>query len=132
MNIVNIFFQKKKLIKSWNNTYKTNAFVTFPKTLDELRNLFKEIKKKKKFYIIRTGSCSYDSKSIPANENTLVISLNNFKKIIKINYKESTIIVEAGAMLSDIVKQIKDKNFTLYSWWRENFYRRGNFSQCNW
>ena len=72
-------FQAKKItskienITSWNNTYSNKALVYFPKNQRELRSLIKKITKKKIRYIVKTGKCSYDSKSINSDDETVVI-----------------------------------------------------------
>lgn len=114
MQLINFDFRKKK-IKSWNNTLSSKAIIVYPKDIKELTKLIKFLKDNKKNYLIRTGSCSYDSKSINTNLDNIVISLKYINKISKINLKKRTIEVEAGALLSDVIKKIKKKNITLYS-----------------
>ena len=109
------FESKKKIIRSWNNTIITKAIIIFPKNITELKKLIKELKKKNKNYLIRTGSCSYDSKSLNPNIETIVISLRYINKILKIDLKKNIINVETGALLADIIKKIKKKNITLFS-----------------
>ena len=106
---------KKESIKSWNNTIKKKAIVFYPKDILQLKKLINFCKKNKKNYLIRTGSCSYDSKSINPNLDTYVISLRSFNKILKINIKKKFINVQAGCLISDVIKEIKDKLVTLYS-----------------
>ncbi len=114
-------FQTKKItskienITSWNNTYSNEALVYFPKNQRELISLIKRITKKKIRYIVKTGKCSYDSKSINSDDETTVISLKKLRRLISLNKKNKTIKVEAGALISDIVKELKEKNYTIYS-----------------
>ena len=115
MNLSNNLYYKKKLISSWNETYAKKAIIFYPKNLKELKNLLKSIKNNKKTYIIRTGTCAYDSKSINPDDNTYVISLKYFDKIIKISLNKKNILVECGAKISDVVKYLKSKNFSLFS-----------------
>lgn len=114
MNLGNFIFNKKK-IKSWNNTFKNTAVVIYPKNISELKKLIKFLKKSKKKYLIRTGECSYDSKSINPDLDSIIISLTFFNKIISLNDKKKFIEVEAGALISDVVKKMKKKNVTLFS-----------------
>ena len=106
---------KKESIKSWNNTIKKKAIVFYPKDILQLKKLINFCKKNKKNYLIRTGSCSYDSKSINPNLDTYVISLRSFNKILKINIKKKFINVQAGCLISEVIKEIKNKFVTLYS-----------------
>ena len=109
------FDLRKEIIKSWNNTITKKALVIYPKNISELIKLIKLIKIEKKNYLLRTGSCSYDSKSINPDPETLVISLSNINNILKIDLKKSTIEIEAGALIVDVVRKIKNKNITLFS-----------------
>ena len=113
MNSINSVLSRNEIISSWNRNYIQKAKVFYPKNIFDIQKLLKEIKKKNLFYIIRTGNCSYDSKSIISNIHTLVISLKNFNKIYKI--KNNSVVVESGALIQDILKEIKNKNFTLFS-----------------
>ena len=82
---------EKKLIESWNNTLSSKAYILYPKNILELKKLISIIKKDKKKYLIRTGSCSYDSKSINPDLETIVISLKYL-------------------LISDLVRVIRDSS----------------------
>ncbi len=114
MSLINIE-SEHKLIRSWNLTYSQKAKIVYPSNIKELKEIIKFSKKNKRAFAIRTGECSYDSKSISSIENGMIISLKKFNKIIKINKKNKTVSVEAGAKLSDIIYSLKKKNLTLYS-----------------
>ena len=90
MKLKNFNF-KREIIKSWNNTIASKAIVIYPKNIKQLKDLFNILKKNKKNYLIRTGSCSYDSKSVNPNIETFVISLRHFNKILKVDLKKKTI-----------------------------------------
>ena len=104
---------EEKEISSWDRQYQKKVKITYPKNFKELKSIIFYLKKEKNSYIIRTGECSYNSKSMPGNDNTYVISLKNFNKIISVNKK--TIEVEAGTLIRDIVKKIKIKKLSLHS-----------------
>ena len=104
---------EEKEISSWDRQYQKKVKITYPKNFKELKSIIFYLKKGKNSYIIRTGECSYNSKSMPGNDNTYVISLKNFNKIISVNKK--TIEVEAGTLIRDIVKKIKIKKLSLHS-----------------
>ena len=106
---------KVKKINSWNLTYCQKALVVYPLNLKELKDIIKILKKKKKTFIIKTGECSYDSKSILFDDNGIVVSLKNFNKIIKLNKKKEILSVESGAKISEVIYFLKRKNLTLYS-----------------
>jgi len=114
MNLEN-FYSKKETIKSWNNTIASKAVIIYPKNIDQLQKLIKTLKKKNKNYLIRTGSCSYDSKSINPDIGTYIISLQYLNKILNIDEKKRVIDVEAGALIADVIKSMKSKNVTLFS-----------------
>ena len=115
MNITNQFDAKFGLVNSWNNTYKKKAIIIYPSNLGNLKKLINKIKNEKKKFVIKTGQCSYDSKSINADDKTFVISLKKFNKIISINERKKFIIVQSGAMISNVINTLKHKNLTLYS-----------------
>ena len=115
MNITDQFDTKFGLVNSWNNTYKKKAIIIYPSNLDNLKKLINKIKNEKKKFVIKTGKCSYDSKSINPDDKTFVISLKKFNKIISINEKKKFIIVQSGAMISNVINTLKHKNLTLYS-----------------
>ena len=115
MSIETDFKSEFIFINSWNNTYRKKVNVIYPKNLNDLKKLLKKIKKDKKKFIIRTGACSYDSKSISSDDETYVISLKRFNKIIKTNKKKKFIIVQSGAIIANIVNVLKYKNLTLHS-----------------
>jgi|TARA_B100001964_G_scaffold232638_1_gene288709 UDP-N-acetylenolpyruvoylglucosamine reductase len=115
MNITDQFDTKFGLVNSWNNTYRKKAIIIYPSNLDNLKKLINKIKNEKKKFVIKTGKCSYDSKSINPDDKTFVISLKKFNKIISINEKKKFIIVQSGAMISNVINTLKHKNLTLYS-----------------
>ena len=66
---------KNKIIHSWNNTYSCDAKIFYPNNLKKISLFFNFINNNEKKYIVRTGECSYDSKSIPVNNDTLFFKL---------------------------------------------------------
>ena len=114
MSSVNIE-SEYKLIRSWNLTYYQKANIFYPSSIKQLRDIIKRLKKRKETFAIRTGECSYDSKSIPSDKNGVIVSLKKFNKIIKINKKKNILSVESGTKISDIVYLLKRKNLTLHS-----------------
>ena len=113
-NIKNFDVETKK-INSWNLTYSQKATIIYPENLKELKEIIKILKKIKKSFTIRTGKCSYDSKSIPSDENGIIISLKKFNKIIHVNKKKKIVLVEAGAKVSDVIYYLKKNNLALFS-----------------
>ena len=105
----------EKVISSWNKTYKKRAKIFYPKKLEEIKEFIKKIKSENIKYIIKTGECSYDSKSINVDYETYIISLKNFNRILKINKKESFITVQSGSLISNVIYELKNKGFTLSS-----------------
>ena len=105
----------KEVISSWNKTYQNKAKVFYPKKLNDIKKFIKKIKLEGKKYIIKTGECSYDSKSINPNFETYVISLKNFNKILKIDLKQNFIIVQSGSLISNLIYKLKYKGFTIFS-----------------
>ena len=87
MRLDNFRFEKK-IIESWNNTIKSKAIVVHPKNTFELIKLIKFLKKNNKKYLIRTGSCSYDSKSINPDLETVANIIKAFNKVLNLNNKK--------------------------------------------
>ena len=106
---------KNKIIHSWNNTYSCDAKIFYPNNLKEISLFFNFINNNEKKYIVRTGECSYDSKSIPVNNDTLVLSLQNFNKFLKLNKKRKIVCVQSGMRLLDLVNILKIKGYKLSS-----------------
>ena len=104
-----------KKINSWNLTYSQKATIIYPANLKELKKIIKILKKIKKNFTIRTGKCSYDSKSISSDKNGIIISLRKFNKIIHVNEKKKVVSVESGAKVSDVIYRLKKSNLTLFS-----------------
>tara|TARA_B100000780_G_scaffold258899_1_gene209527 strand:- start:1984 stop:3315 length:1332 start_codon:yes stop_codon:yes gene_type:complete len=102
-----------KTISSWNHSHKKRSLVFYPKNINEVKKFIRLIKRDKKNYIIKTGACSYGSKSINADNNTVIASLIRINKIIKIN--KTNLIVQSGMLISDLTREIKDKRITLFS-----------------
>ena len=109
------FDSETKKINSWNLTYNQKVRVVYPANIIELKTIIKFFKKNGKTFAIRTGECSYDSKSILPSENGTIISLKKFDRIIQINKKKQIVRVESGAKILDVVYFLKSRNLTLYS-----------------
>lgn len=112
---LNKFDTELKKISSWNLTYSQKVTIIYPLNLKELKNIINILKKEKRFFAIRTGECSYDSKSIVSGKNNFLISLKKFNKKIKVNSKQNMISVSSGTKISDIILLLKEKKLTLYS-----------------
>ena len=115
MRLINNIEQKTSVINSWNNTIIKKAITLFPQNLKEIRIIFNKLKYEKKYFLIKTGACSYDSKSINNDQKSIVISLKKFNKINEVNKKNNYVKVEAGVMICDLIKYLKTKKLTLYS-----------------
>ena len=112
---LNKFDTELKKISSWNLTYSQKVTIIYPLNLKELKNIINILKKEKRFFAIRTGECSYDSKSIVSGKNNFLISLKKFNKKIEVNSKQNMISVSSGTKISDIILLLKEKKLTLYS-----------------
>ena len=102
-------------IEPWNRTYyQAKAKFFYPKNLNELLNFRKFLKVSNSKYSVKTGNCSYDSKSMPTNQNSFVISLSNFNKVIKIDKLKHTVLVQSGIKISDLVKTLKENKYKIF------------------
>ena len=114
-NIIDKIESEFKLIKSWNLTYKQKVLVYYPKNENELKKILRYIKKNKKTFIVKTGDCSYDGKSISPGNSNIAISLKNFNKLVKINKKKSIANVQAGKKVVDLLLELKRENLSMFS-----------------
>ena len=85
MRLTNNIERKTSIINSWNNTYSKKAITLFPRNLKEIRIIFDKLKHEKKHFLIKTGDCSYNSKSINSDQKSILISLKKFNRINKVN-----------------------------------------------
>mgnify|MGYP001219499511 FL=1 len=109
------FHNNFETIYSWNLTFLQKAQVLYPKSVEELKNIILILKKEKKNFAIKTGKCSYDSKSISSQKSPIIISLKNFNKIKELNVEKNYICVESGIKISEIIESIFQKNISLYA-----------------
>ena len=114
MSLANIE-SEYKLIRSWNLTYSQKAWIIYPSKVKEILDIIKFTKKTGMSFSIRTGECSYDSKSISLGDKNMIISLKKFNKIIKINNRNKIVSVQAGTKISEVIYHLKKKKLTLYS-----------------
>ncbi|MDA9625034.1 hypothetical protein N9S55_01480, partial [Candidatus Pelagibacter bacterium] len=84
MRLTDNIERKTSIISSWNNTYSKQAITLFPRNIKEIRIIFNKLKNEKKHFLIKTGNCSYDSKSINSDQNSILVSLKKFNKINKV------------------------------------------------
>ncbi len=109
------FFTIENSIEPWNRTYYQNKVKFFyPKNLNELLKFKKFLISSNLKYSVKTGNCSYDSKSMPINEKSFIISLKNFNKVIKIDKFKNTVLVQSGIKISDLVKILKEKKYKIF------------------
>jgi len=104
-----------KEIYSWNLTHSQKARLIYPKNTDELKNIIFLLKREKKKFAIKTGECSYDSKSLASENSKIIISLKNFNQIKEVNLEKNFIVVESGTKISEIIKRIFHRNVSLYA-----------------
>ena len=86
------FDSETKKINSWNLTYRQKVNIVYPENLRELKNVIKYFKKTDETFAIKTGECSYDSKSISLNKNSAIISLKKFNKILQVDKRGKFIL----------------------------------------
>ena len=78
---------------SWNRTHIKKAKTVYPENITQLKSILRQIKFKSENYLIKTGDCSYDNKSIISNDKTWVISLIKLNRIMKIDNKKKLLFV---------------------------------------
>ena len=97
MNSRNEFLIIENSIEPWNRTYYQSKVKKFyPKNLNELLKFRKFLKSSNSKYSVKTGNCSYDSKSMPADQKSFVISLKNFNKIINYLSKDNFTLIASA------------------------------------
>ena len=109
------FHNNFKTIKSWNLTFSQKVQIIYPKNIEQLKNIILILKKEKKSFAIKTGKCSYDSKSISSDKSQIIVSLENFCKIKELNLENNYISVESGIKISKVIENIFSKNVSLYA-----------------
>ena len=115
MSSRNEFLIIENSIEPWNRTYYQNkAKFFYPKNLNELLNFRKFLKSSNSKYSVKTGNCSYDSKSMPTSQKSFVISLSNFNKVIKIDKLKHTVLAQTGIKISDLVKTLKKNKYKIF------------------
>lgn len=100
---------------SWNRTHIKKAKTIYPENITELKSILKQIKSENEKYLIKTGDCAYDNKSIISDDRTWVISLKKLNKVIKIDKKKKLLLVESGTLIPKVVEYLKSRNFSLHS-----------------
>ena len=114
-NILSDFDNKFKTVQAWNLTFSHKAQVIYPKNTDELRDIISILKKEKKSFAIKSGECSYDSKSMSSEKSLIIISLKNFCSIKELSSDNNFITVESGMKISNVIEKIIPKNMSLYA-----------------
>ena len=102
----NINYKKNPSLKKYN-TYRVNAtcsYLVFPKNIDELIKIIKELKKTKtKYFVLGNGSNIIFSKEY---YDYVIIKLDNLNNI---EYHDNIVTVEAGYSLSKLAIETIDK-----------------------
>ena len=94
----------KKIIGTLDKSFYENVKILFPKNIEEIKNIL-ELEKK----IIPVGS---GLSFVPNffSKDSVSISLRNFKKILKLDYGNNLIHVEAGITVREVLNEIRKEN----------------------
>ena len=103
-----------KYYKSYNHTLEAKKTILYPKNIKELKKIIIYLKSKNEKVLIKTGNCGHGDKT-KLSESKYVISLRKINKIKKINRKNKSIHIEAGANLFTIFKYLEKRNFKIFN-----------------
>lgn len=98
---------------SYTNLFEIiNARVAYPKTINDLRELFNKARSKSIPLTFHAGGHSFDQQSLPFS-NGIAISMMNFNHI-EISDDERTMTVGSGTTWGDILKQLEPLGLVPY------------------
>ena len=100
-------------ISGWTKSKFVETNLTYPENINQIIDVLRFAKNKKKRIAIRGRGCSFGDQSYIKNEITC--DLSKFNKIINFDSKNQLITVESGISLIEIYKHILSKNFILES-----------------
>ena len=99
-----------KKIFNWSRTKSSYALIEYPKKYSEISDIIKENKNKKSISMIASGG-SYGDCFL--NDNGVIIDLNNFNKVIKLDKKSNTVLVQCGVKIQDLLNFLMPKGYYL-------------------
>ncbi len=106
--------QYNRFYKSYNHTLSARKTIYYPKNIQELKKIISLLKLKKEKVLIKTGNCGHGDKT-KLSSSDYVISLSKINKIKKINKKNNTVKIEAGANLLKIFKFLEKKKYKIFN-----------------
>lgn len=102
--------QIQDYLKDASNTEGYCDSVYFPESLKDLQEIFKEAAKKKTQVTISGNRTGLTGASVP--KGGIVLSTEKLNKIIDINERDKSAVVQPGVLLSEFINTIK--NYSLY------------------
>lgn len=105
-----MIYSKKKIIENWSLTKKRSVKLFNPVNSNDIKEILNQFKNKgENFSIIGSGNSYGDCALNKSN----IIDINNFNKILQINYKKKFVIVESGVKLKDLLNVLIPKKLIL-------------------
>lgn len=99
-----------KKIYNWSRTNSSYALVEYPKKYKEISDIIKKNNNKKSISMIASGG-SYGDCFL--NDNGVIIDINNLNKIIKLDKKSNTVLVQCGVKIQDLLNFLMPKGYYL-------------------
>ena len=106
--------RKNSFYRSYNHTVSARKTIYFPKNIQELKKIISLLKLKQGKVLIKTGNCGHGDKT-KLSSSDYVISLSKINKIKKIDKKNNTVDIEAGANLLKIFKFLEKKKYKIFN-----------------
>lgn len=102
----------RKNIHSWSRLNKVNTAVVYPKTNEEIIDIFKDAKKNGKKISIMGHGCSHGDLFFFDNQN-IVVNTRNFNNILNFDKSREFIKVQSGASILKVNNFLYSKKFTI-------------------
>jgi len=98
---------------NYSNVKKSNCKIFYPKNNDEIKDIFKYVKKnKKKILCIGSSQSWFDT---ILNSNNVIINLKHLKKIFNLNKKDKILTVSSSYKIKEILENINQHGLSLFS-----------------
>ncbi|XP_035224380.1 L-gulonolactone oxidase-like, partial [Stegodyphus dumicola] len=97
--------------KNWSETFQCRPELFFiPSTEEEIKQILEFAREKRKK--VRVVGCRHSPSDIACTDDVM-ISLKNFNRILKVDKKNLQVMVEAGAVISDLNESLYSHNLAL-------------------
>jgi hypothetical protein len=92
------------------------AFVVRPSSVEQIQALARLANEKGCPLVPRGGGMSYTSGIVPVRDDSVVIDLGDFNRVLEINKQDMTVTVEAGCTWSDLYEALRPTGLRTTYW----------------